>query len=379
MKIEKLVYGGGGLARVEGKVEFIPYSLPGEEWEGGKLTARSPERLDARCTYFTDCGGCHYQQMSYAAQLATKKSILEESLSRLGRITPPAIEIANGPEWEYRNRAQLHLTAGRIGFHAAGSNRLVDVEKCVIASPGVQAAITALRQMSSDRRFPRFLKSVELFSNESETLVNVLDSGAPLQRRFFDWCEERIKGATQSSLEYQAGAFHYRVSHKAFFQVNRFLIDRLIELALEAADGNAALDLYAGVGLFSLPLTTRFGQVTAVEVVGSAAHDLEFNADRAKVRLNAIRGKTEDFLTSTPEVPDFVLADPPRAGLGKRVVEQLIRLKPRILTIVSCDPTTLARDLAALTRAGYAIDKMTMIDLFPQTFHIETVTRLVRN
>jgi 23S rRNA (uracil1939-C5)-methyltransferase len=379
VKIEKLVYGGGGLARVDGKVEFIPYSLPGEEWADGRLIQPSPDRVEARCSYFSDCGGCHYQQMPHAAQLDAKKAILEESLSRLGRIKPSAIQTVSGPEWRYRNRSQLHISGRRIGFHASGSNRLVDVDECVISSPAVQAAIAALRDMSGDRRFPRFLKSVELFSNESETLVNVLDSGAPLQRRFFDWCAERIPGATQSSLEYKAGGFTYRVSHKAFFQVNRFLIEPLIELALEGAEGNAALDLYAGVGLFSLPLTARFDQVTAVEVVGSAAHDLEFNADRAKLRLNAIRAKTEDFLAAATEISDFVLADPPRVGLGKRVVEQFARLKPRVLTIVSCDPTTLARDLAALISAGYAIDKMTMIDLFPQTFHIESVTRLVRD
>jgi len=379
VKIEKLVYGGGGLTRVEGKVEFIPYSLPEEEWLDGKLIHPSADRIEPRCSYFTDCGGCHYQQMEHSAQLIAKKAILEESLTRLGRIQPPVIETVSGPEWGYRNRSQLHVSGQRIGFHASGSNRLVDINECVISSPAIQSAITALRDMSRDRRFPRFLKSVELFSNESETLVNVLDTGAPLQRRFFEWCAERIPGATQSSLEYKVGAFTYRVSHKAFFQVNRFLIEPLIELALQDTAGNAALDLYAGVGLFSLPLTTRFDQVTAVEVVGSAAHDLEFNADRAKLRLNAIRAKTEDFLAAATEIPDFVLADPPRVGLGKRVVEQFARLKPRVLTIVSCDPTTLARDLAALTSAGYAIDKMTLIDLFPQTFHIESVTRLVRD
>ena len=175
MKIEKLVYGGGGLTRVEGKVEFIPYSLPEEEWLDGKLIHPSADRIEPRCSYFTDCGGCHYQQMEHSAQLIAKKAILEESLTRLGRIQPPVIETVSGPEWGYRNRSQLHVSGQRIGFHASGSNRLVDIDECVISSPAIQSAITALRDMSRDRRFPRFLKSVELFSNESETLVNVLE------------------------------------------------------------------------------------------------------------------------------------------------------------------------------------------------------------
>jgi 23S rRNA (uracil1939-C5)-methyltransferase len=167
------------------------------------------------------------------------------------------------------------------------------------------------------------------------------------------------------------------VSSNSFFQVNRFLIDRLAETALEGAEGDSALDLYAGVGLFTLPLARRFRQVTAVESGGGASRDLRFNLDRAgvaQVRTEALT--VEAFLEKLKRAPDFVLLDPPRAGLGKPVVERLKELRPRLLTIVACDPATLARDLASLVAGGYKMRKITLVDLFPQTYHLETVVSL---
>jgi 23S rRNA (uracil1939-C5)-methyltransferase len=158
--------------------------------------------------------------------------------------------------------------------------------------------------------------------------------------------------------------------------VNRFLIDRLVGCALAGAEGMSALDLYAGVGLFSLPLARRFRSVLAVESNASALRDLEFNAERAGLTVEARKATVEQFLETVEAPPDFVLADPPRAGLGKGVINELLRLRAPALTIASCDPATLARDLAPLLAGGYRIDTLTVIDLFPQTWHIETVTRL---
>jgi 23S rRNA (uracil1939-C5)-methyltransferase len=371
-QIEKLVYGGDGLMRVEGRVSFVPFSLPGEQWESGALVAASPDRIEAKCEYFARCGGCHYQHLDYEKQLAAKRAILEETLARLGRIAPPEVAVAGSEPWGYRNRVQLHFERGQMGYHAAGSRKLIAVTHCPIASPAIENAIGALRDMRRDAKFPRFFESVELFSNETETLVNVLKSAKPVSKRFFDWAAERIPGATLSGLDYRVGGDTFHVSHKSFFQVNRFLVERLVELATGEEFGGHALDLYAGVGLFTLPLTRAFERVTAVEVVRSAVNDLTRNAPQAK----AIQLSTEDYLAQLNDTPDFVLADPPRAGLGKRAVEHLVRLRAPKLTVVSCDPATLARDLAALVAGGYAIEGMTMIDLFPQTFHIETVTRL---
>jgi 23S rRNA (uracil1939-C5)-methyltransferase len=167
------------------------------------------------------------------------------------------------------------------------------------------------------------------------------------------------------------------VSRKSFFQVNRFLVERLVETALEDAGQSAeAWDLYAGVGLFTLALAKRFERVTAVEGGAGAARDLEWNARRAGLEVRVEQSLAEPFLARCDRPPDFVLADPPRAGLGAGVVRELVRLRPRELVIVSCDPATLARDLAPLAAAGYRLLRLTMVDLFPQTYHMEVVARL---
>jgi 23S rRNA (uracil1939-C5)-methyltransferase len=230
--------------------------------------------------------------------------------------------------------------------------------------------------MLRDRRFPRFVRSLELFTNETEVQLNVLETAQPVSRRFFDWAAERIPGLAAGTLDYPVGRDVYRVGHRSFFQVNRFLIEAVVERALEGAEGISAVDLYAGVGLFSLRLARRFRSVTAVESGGSAARDLEFNAARAGVEVAVRRHVADLFLGELEEAPEFVLADPPRSGLGKRVVRELLRLKPPRVVIVSCDPSTLARDLAPLTADAYRIERLTLVDLFPQTYHIETVTHL---
>jgi 23S rRNA (uracil1939-C5)-methyltransferase len=310
-------------------------------------------------------------------QLDLKRQILREVLARIGKLEAPAeIGTISGEPWGYRNRTQLHLAGGEIGFFGTGSHHLVSVDRCPISSPRINEALAALRAMKGERRFPGFITSLELFTNETEVQVNVLESGRPVSKRFFDWCAEKIPGYAADAIEYPVGGAAFRVHHKSFFQVNRFMIEPLIAAALEGVEGESALDLYSGVGLFSIALARRFRSVTAVETSGSAVRDMEFNAQRAGVTIEARREPVEAFLEAAENAPDFVLADPPRAGLGKHAVRALLRLKPRLITIVACDPSTLARDLAALVAGGYKLEQLTLVDLFPQTFHIETVARL---
>jgi 23S rRNA (uracil1939-C5)-methyltransferase len=242
----------------------------------------------------------------------------------------------------------------------------------------VNEALAALIAMMHDARWPQFVRSIEVFTNETETQLNVLESERPVAKRFFEWCAETVPGFVTGLLDYPAAGFTYRVGSGSFFQVNRFLIDELVRTAIGELSGDSALDLYAGVGLFSLPLTRRFARVTSVESVTSAVRDLRFNAEGAAVGLEIVQSDTESFLQKLTVTPDFVLADPPRTGLGKTVVGRLAELKPPRITIVACDPATLARDLPGLLAAGYRLERMTMIDLFPQTFHIETVAELSR-
>ena len=387
--MEKLVYGGDGLARLDGRVVLAPYVLPGE-WiraraereRPGLLHARTLEvlepaagRIAAQCPYYGRCGGCHYQHAGYEYQLTAKRAILEEALQRLGKIQPPAeIGILSADPWGYRNRAQLHIEGARIGYREARSHRLCAVDQCPISSPRLNEAIRTLAEMLHDGRWPRFIRSLEIFTDEQSVQLNVLETDRPVARRFFEWCFERIPGLVEGALDYQG---RFQVSRGAFFQVNRFLPDRLVEASLGEAHGETALDLYAGVGLFSLPLARRFASVNAVESGSAATRDLVFNAERAGLTgLRAHHATAEAYLEALDQAPDLVLADPPRAGLGKTAVKRLLELHPKSLVIVSCDPATLARDLAALLGGGYRLERLTMADLFPQTYHLETIAQL---
>ncbi|MFB3829426.1 MAG: class I SAM-dependent RNA methyltransferase [Bryobacteraceae bacterium] len=389
--MEKWVYGGEGLARLDGRVALIPFVLPGEEVRAeaeresanlvrarlAKVVTPAPERVAPACPYFGRCGGCHYQHAPYEFQLAAKTAILRDQLRRIGHIeAPDEIAVVSGEPWNYRNRSQFHIRGTQLGYLEMRSHNLCPIEQCPIGSPRLNEIIATLRQMLRDRRWPRFVRALEVFTDERQVQLNVLETGQPLARRFFEWCAERIGGLVPGELEYSAGGFTFRVNRHAFFQVNRFLPERLVETALAGARGESALDLYAGVGLFALPLARRFAHVTAVEAGGSAARDLAFNAERAGLAVETVQRDVADYLETIERPPDFALLDPPRAGLGRRVVRRLAELRPPRLAIVSCDPSTLARDLAGLLEAGYAVDRLALVDLFPQTFHLETVVAL---
>jgi 23S rRNA (uracil1939-C5)-methyltransferase len=389
--VEKLVYGGDGLARQEGRVVLAPYILPGErvsvrsekEKPGLvravplKVVEPAPERVVAPCPVFGRCGGCHYQHAPYDFQVETKCGILVEELRRLGKIEPPEeIAVVTGEPWNYRNRVQLQIEGRGLGYREARSHKLCAIQSCPISSPKINEVIATLNAMLRDPRWPNFLESIEIFTDEEQVQLNVLNTRRPVSKRFFDWAAEKIPGLVSNALDWQS---RFRVSRNSFFQVNRFLADQLVETALAfEGGGEKALDLYAGVGLFSLSLAPRFTQVTAVESGAGAIRDLEFNAQRAGFsNIRPVQASTEAFLEKLEKAPDYVLLDPPRAGLGKATASRLLALKPPRLTVVACDPATLARDLAALLAGGYRMEKMTMADLFPQTYHIETIVQLV--
>ena len=392
VRIEKLVYGGEGLARIDGQVVLTPFVLPGEHVEvatervkagllrgsGLHVLDAAPQRVIPRCEYFATCGGCHYQHADYAFELQQKREILREVLRRLaGLVYDGEIHVVSGDPWFYRNRIQLHFVHGESGFHKTGSHDLCAIDHCYIASPVLVDAIAKFRTAVREPQWPAFLRSLEVFTNETTIQLNVLDATRPVAGRFFEWCGTFLGKLAPGPIEYAALGFTYRISRGSFFQVNRFLVDSLVSEVLGQETGRHAVDLYAGVGLFSLPLSQRFQRVQAVERSRGAYRDLEWNARQFAATLRIANVSAEQFLRELEETPDLIVADPPRAGIGKEATAELLRIKPGKLTIVSCDPATLARDIKKLLSQD-RIARLTLIDLFPRTYHLEVAAHLER-
>ena len=420
--IEKPIYGGAFLARVEGKAMFVPLTLPGEQArvriaqdkrgyataEVEEIVAPAPERVAPACAHFGACGGCDYQHAQYAAQLGYKQAILRETLERGGVHAPEQMTVLAGEPWSYRNRIRLALdAAGRPGYRGRRSHAVTPIAACPIAAPVlVRAALAAAEILH--QAAPR-LRATEmaLFCNaeESELLLSVFTASGEKTgfAAFAEALHQRVpalagaelvaegragqppRTLTQwgaSSLTYRAGGFDYRVDHGAFFQVNRWLLDSLVGALAERVTagpaGNLAWDLFAGVGLFARRLAQSFARVVAVEsapmAMAALAHNLSGTTGRA------VKAETLAFLRKNRhgERPDLIVADPPRTGLGVEVCALLGEMAAPALTLVSCDPATLARDLRALLGAGYAMESIVLADLFPQTFHLETVVHLRR-
>ena len=428
LKIEKLVYGGDGLARLAadehgpGKSVFVPFVLEGESVEAqlaeqkpGFARARldrviepSANRTQAGCPYFQRCGGCQYQHTSYTNQLKIKAQVLRETLRRTAKIELPCeLQVHPSPEWNYRNRTRLKLQTTpefAVGYYKFRSHDLLPIERCPISSPLINQAITRLWAAGQEGKVPPCLREIVLFANasDSELLLELYcQSGTP-RREAREIAEQFVailattKGVAifehqsgvqvsdppllahfgNSELWYETKAHNYRVSAGSFFQANRFLIDELVELATSGASGKLALDLYAGVGLFSAVLARSFAQVIAVEASQTSFADLRHNCGQ---EVKAVRATTEKHLAQSSGLhPDLVVADPPRGGLGENVVRSLARLDVPRITYVSCDPSTLARDLRTFVALGYQMVEAHLIDLFPQTFHIESVFHLTR-
>ncbi len=430
LKIEKLVYGGDGLARLPadeqgpGKTVFVPFVLEGEEVEAAlteqkpgfaragleRVTAASPDRVEPRCPYFQRCGGCNYQHASYEHQLRIKAEILRETLRRTAKVELPCeLQIhgasENEGEWGYRNRTRMKVQTApefALGYYRLRSHELLPVEQCPISSPLINRAIAAVWQRGRAGEIPAGVRELEFFADHADGVLLVEAYCEPRTSRadaqeaadkLADLIPEAkgvavfaqpppnqlpdpkwLAASGETEISYQTKLAGYRVSAGAFFQGNRFLIDELVSIVTGGAAGQQALDLYAGVGLFSVPLRQSFAQVIAVEASQTSFADLRQNAGQ---QVKAVRATTAQYLDQASG-PDLVVADPPRGGLGENVVRRLAGLGAARITYVSCDPSTLARDLRTLLSLGYRIDGAHMIDLFPQTYHIESVFHLAR-
>ena len=452
--IEKLVYGGEGLARLPAdeqgrrKTVFVPFVLEGEQIEAElrkeeKKFARaeltrvlqpSPERVDPGCPYFQRCGGCHYQHTRYEHQLQIKGAILRENLQRMAKIElPVGLQIHAGEPWNYRNRARLKVQTVpqfAIGYFKFNSHDLLPVEKCPISSPLINRAIGAMWEIGrkggatgiqeiefcADAEDAQLLVEVygEVAAGLGQELKSVLpevvgvvdfpsgskarfdvrpngtaEAVAIAKRKQRDRSRSRNGRAEapedvqphvlfgSGELTYKTSLASYRVSAGAFFQVNRYLTEELVSIVTAGQSGKMALDLYAGGGLFSSVLSREFEKVIAVEASPISHSDLQYNSPR---NVKAVRSMSAEYLQHMAGKlkPDLVVMDPPRGGLGESVVHRLVSLGVPRLTYVSCDPATLSRDLGGLLTAGYRIEQAHLVDLFPQTYHLESVFHLIR-
>ena len=429
----KLVYGGEALGHYQGRVVLVPRALPGERLEveealtaKGVIHARplrileaAPERVEPPCPYFGRCGGCQYQHLRPELQSAAKRETLRETLRRIGHIGTATwdaeIPVHAAHPWNYRNQAQLKVALQpdgkvRLGFFEAESHRLVPIDTCLILSPRLNAILADVRGADWSKRLAGVapFSEIELLADDRDEEVSITLRGSFDRARAFDdqgWsglaeeCLRLLPGVTSVAIErgrafrvfgkpalsYAVGDFRYQVSHGSFFQASRFLLPELVTAAtsggVDAAPANRdalALDLFAGVGLFTLPLARGFGQVIAVESNPRSAADLAANAQAHGLsNVRAVRQSAFDFLRRFARAePDLAVLDPPRAGVGMPALKLLAGVRPQRIHYVSCHPPTLARDLAYLVEHGYRLESVELFDFFPQTFHIESLARL---
>jgi 23S rRNA (uracil1939-C5)-methyltransferase len=438
LRIERVVYGGYGLARqadTNATAAFVPSTLPGElvratppagatqDWQLLEVIEPSSSRTAPGCPHFGACGGCQLQMATYAEQLRIKREVLLETLERAALANLPEITTHSAEPWGYRNRIRLHVTRDgeslRFGYRKRNSRDILPISTCPIAAPLLwRAAEAILSHATGDTALEAWLRStseVELFCNADETKLQVnliftarasamktnsfertmsslhkdipelSGAGAVVVNARSGRVIEQLAawgaGGLSYSVSFAGKEERYWIERGGFFQVNRFLTTQLTSLVCADRAGALAWDLFAGVGLFARILAHTFDQVVAVEANPTAARELNTTLRKLGPHLG-IEATTLEFLRARVlqrERPDLIVLDPPRAGAGEDVCTLLAQLAPREIVYVSCDPTTLARDLAQLQRADYHSAALHLIDLFPQTYHQETIVVLRRD
>ncbi|MEX0591951.1 MAG: class I SAM-dependent RNA methyltransferase [Nitriliruptoraceae bacterium] len=413
--VDGFTHGGEGVARIEGKAVFVAGTLPGERvmvrviddrkrWARAELVdviTPSEDRVEPPCPYVGSCGGCDLQHASPRAQRALKTRVVIEQLERLGGIQRPPVEPcrAVGPDLGYRNHAQFHAADdGRLGFRRAGSHDVVPIDRCLVLADEVQhlrtevgdstgASAVAMRAHSA----PDGDHAHDTDQTSAAVVVTPGAGGLDLPEGKFDILLAQPGGNTvplrgSGTLSISVAGLNLSYPADGFFQVNVSGAEALVAAVLEAVgdiSGALVWDLYAGVGLLSIPLAQAGGEVVAVESHESAARHADLNVDRHGVDIEVLALPTEKVTSGSlgsegPDDPDVVVLDPPRAGAGPQVVNDLVRLSPATIVYVACDVAALARDARVLIEGGYRLISAVPLDLFPMTHHVEVVATFSR-
>jgi 23S rRNA (uracil1939-C5)-methyltransferase len=399
VELSTSTYGGEVLGRLpDGRAVFVPFALPGERVRVGLVEEKqryaraellevleaSPERATPLCAHFGVCGGCHYQHMPYPKQLEAKAEILRDQLERIGKISDPPVEptVASPRAYYYRNHIQFDLTEeGHLGFHEALSKRVFPIQECHLPVESINEVWPRL-----DIEPTSGLQRVSLRSGVNADVLMLLESEDPLLPEFsIEALPVSVAHSGPAGIQVLAGSDHvvigvlgrpFRVSAGSFFQVNTPMAEKLVEhllnyLSLEPND--TVLDVYAGVGLFSAFLAPKVERLVAIEAASTACDDFVVNLEEFD-NVDLYEGAAEEIVPILEVQPGLIVVDPPRNGIDKIALDGILELGPAVLAYVSCDPATLGRDARRLTVGGYRLVQVTPFDLFPQTYHIESVS-----
>ena len=375
-----IAFEGGTIACDGERVIYADYGLPGEEAvvelyaeRGGRFMGRvvevltaSPHRVEAPCRYFGQCGGCNWQHIEYPHQLELKRGIVIEQLRQIGRFedapVSPTVGAAN--PWGYRNHIRFTAKSrGEVGFVQRGTHRFLRIDECLIADPWINALLPKLQGHGGGMHQVAIRRGVKTGDVLVHPDLSAIDPSLPAAEKYYT---EELLGK------------RFRISGASFFQTNTPQAERLVELVrerLELSPEDTLADAYAGVGTFAVLLAPYVRHVIAIEESHAAVEDAAINiAGISNIEYH--KGKVENVLPGVEGAVQALILDPPRQGCHSGTIDAVLRLRPRRIAYVSCDPSTLARDLRLLVDGGYELLDVTPVDMFPQTYHIESVASL---
>ncbi|NLB87703.1 MAG: 23S rRNA (uracil(1939)-C(5))-methyltransferase RlmD [Syntrophomonadaceae bacterium] len=409
-RIQGITHNGEGVARIEGKATFIPFAIPGETVEVEIMEKKknynrarlleviesSPHRKEPLCPHYYECGGCSYQHVAYDYQLKLKREVVQNNISRIGKLDVTVNPVIASPqEYRYRNKVTWHFDNGRLGYYQAGTNNLLEIRTCKLISEKMEQVTNSIKEYMPE--LPLTQNSnliVRESSPNNEIMVVVTNLGKKIHKSLVKKMADQIDSLIvtyqgkngyetiwgNDKLIEQVNKVNISLSPGAFFQVNHQQMERIIAILQDYLDlkkDETLLDAYCGAGSIALALASKVKEVVGIENYSPAIDDAILNArENALPNYEFIAGACETILPKLNKRFDKVIVDPPRSGLKKEVIEAIAKVNPKKIAYVSCNPATLARDLAIFKELNYQIKELQPLDMFPQTMHVETVVLL---